>query len=341
MDRAVAVFLLTAGACGAWVLNARRDRAAARLLGLGSAGALILALLGISWVPLGELGTGRLLVPALLFAVVPAAYACGVGRSLLVAWLGWPWRAALIAGALVLAVAATGREQLGAVAARCAHTAPLAIGLGPEREAVVAALEAHTSEEGRILWEDQPAQQGACRWSALLPVLTGRAYLGGLDTNPGIEHEYLRFADQMLLDRHLDDWTDSELKDFCHRYNIGWVVCWSPGAIKRFRAWEESREITPLGDTRLGQLFRIRRPLSFALRGQARWLHADSRRIALGEVTPENGVVVLSLHYQPGLRAAPGEVQVEREENPYGSVGFVRLLMPSPATRVVLTWDDR
>ena len=48
---------------------------AARLLGLGAAGLLVLALLGISWEPLGQVGTSALLVPSLWFASLPAAYA--------------------------------------------------------------------------------------------------------------------------------------------------------------------------------------------------------------------------------------------------------------------------
>ncbi|HMF11947.1 MAG TPA: hypothetical protein VKE94_06555, partial [Gemmataceae bacterium] len=196
--------------------------------------------------------------------------------------------------------------------------------------------------EARILWEDRPGQSATGRWTALLPVLTDRAFLGGLDANAGIVHEQeLRFADQMLADRWLRDWSDAELEDFFRRYNVGWVVCWSPTAIERFRAWKGIEEIATLVDDGTGSLFAINRPKSYVLKGEARWLHADSRRIALGEVTPdEKGEVWLSLHYQTGLRAAPGQVQIEQVPNP-NDIPFVRLRLPGPVTRVVLTWDNR
>jgi hypothetical protein len=335
------VGLFAAAALGAWMLNARRERAMARRVGLGAVGLLVLALLGVSWAPLGQVDTARLLIPALLLATVPASYACIESLRWAGEWCGGPLRAAVIVTGLIVAAGVAGREYVVRVADRCAGTVPLAIGLGPEQEEIRAALDAYTTPQARILWEDRPAPSSASRWTPLLPVLTGRAYLGGLDTNPGIEHDYLRFAEQLLAGRHLADWSDSELRDFCQRYNIGWVVCWSAGASGRFRAWKDAVEVASLHDKDPGRLFEIRRPLSFTLKGQARWLHADSRRIALGDATPENGVLVLSLHHQTGLRAAPADVKIEDEENPYGPVKFVRLRMPGPATRVVLTWEDR
>ena len=78
------------------------------------------------------------------------------------------------------------------------------------------------------------------------------------------------------------------------------------------------------------------------LKGQATLLHADAQHITLGDVIPdEDGVVVLSLHWQAGLRAAPGRVQVEREPDGHDPIGFVRLRTDSPAARVTLTWEHR
>src|SRR5262249_59014905 len=102
------------------------------------------------------------------------------------------------------------------------------------------------TSEGRILWEDRPGQSPTARWTALLPILTERSFLGGLDANAGIEHEYVRFADQMLAGRWLRDWSDAELEDFCQRYNVGWIACWSPAAMERLRAWRAARPIVTL-----------------------------------------------------------------------------------------------
>jgi hypothetical protein len=340
-DRFLAVVLLSAGLVGVLLLNWRRQRAAARLLGLGAAGFLALSLLGITWEPLGRTDAARLLIPALFFAVAPAVYAFVEALRWCAAWTGGPWRAAFVAGSVLLIAGFSAREFLTELADRFLRTTPFEIGLGDERQALVTALEENTTNAGRILWEDRPGQTGTGRWSALLPLLTERAYLGGLDGHAGIEHDYVGFAEQWLAGRRLRDWTDAELDEFCRRYNVGWVVCWSPTAIERFRAWTSASAMSTLRDEGEGYLFAVHRPLSFALKGQARWLHADSRHVALGDVVPEDGKVVLSLHYQTGLQATPSQVQVERELDPYDPVPFVRLHMSGPVTRVILTWENR
>ena len=81
------------------------------------------------------------------------------------------------------------------------------------------------------------------------------------------------------------------------------------------------------------------RPHSFALKGQATWLAADWEHVALGDVVPEDGKVVLSLHYQAGMQVSPGRVQLEKEPDPRDPIPFVRLRMPDPVTRITLTWE--
>jgi hypothetical protein len=340
-DRALAVALFAVGALGVVIWNFQRERASARLLGLGAGGFLVLSMVSMSSEPLASVGAFRLLIPALLFAMIPAVYGFIFVLSRLAAWSGSAWSCVLLVGTVLVAVGIIGREPLTEWAQRCVGTTPLAIGLGPEREAVVETLAAHTTREGRILWEDRPGQSATGRWTALLPVLTDRAFLGGLDTNPGIVHEYVRFAEQMLADRWLRDWSDAELEDFCRRYNVGWIACWSPAAIERFRAWKGAEAVATLMDGGSGCLFEVLRPLSYVLKGQASWLSADSRRIVLGEAKPFDGELWLSLHYQTGLRAAPGQVQVEPAPVPFDPLPFVRLRLPGPVTRVVLTWENR
>jgi len=291
--------------------------------------------------PMGIVGASRLLIPSLLFAVAPAVNALREVMGWLAARTGGRWRGALASSAVAIALLMLAHTQVAELAARCTQTSPLAIGLGSDREAVIGALQSHTTSDGRILWEDRPNLSATGHWTALLPVLTDRAYLGGLDASAGIEHDYVRFADNMLADRWLRDWSDVELEDFCRRYNIGWVVCWSPAALERFRAWKGATACVTLQDEGIGCLFAIQRPLSYVLKGEAHWLQADSRRIALGEVVPRDGQVVLSLHHLTGLRAAPDLVQVERELDPHDPIPFVRLRLSGPVTRVVLTWENR
>jgi hypothetical protein len=342
-DQALAVALFAVGAVGVVVWNFQRERASARLLGLGALGLLGLSLFGATSESLGSVGAGRLLIPALLFAVAPAVYGfVWLLRNVMI-WCGSTWRGVVIVSGMLLVAAIPFNQALAALAMRCTGTKPLTLGLGPGHEGVVAALCSHTTQEARILWEDRTSQTATGHWTSLLPILTDRAFLGGLDANAGIEHEQkLRFADQQLAGRYLREWSDAELEDFFRRYNVGWVVCWSPAAIERLRNCEGTEAIATFQDGETGCLFAVHRTKSYVLKGEARWIHADSRRIALGDVTPDSeGVLLLSLHYLTGLRAAPDHVKIEQVLDPYDPVPFVRLRLPGPVSRVVLTWENR
>src|SRR5262249_5240078 len=158
----------------------------------------------------------------------------------------------------------------------------------------------------RILWEDRTGPREMSRWTALLPLLTERSFLGGLDVESAIEHSFAGLVDQKLAGRHLSEWSDPALDAFCRRYNIAWVVCRSAAAVKRFKAWPGARLTAQLEDEGPVPLFTVlREPRSFALKGQAQLIHADCHHITLADVVPEDGKVVLSFHYQTGLRASP------------------------------------
>ena len=76
-------------------------------------------------------------------------------------------------------------------------------------------------------------------------MLTGRAFVGGLDPDAGIDHTAGGLIDQTLAGRPLDDWTDADLRDYCDHYNIGWVVCWSDKTaqrFERFRRWQDATD---------------------------------------------------------------------------------------------------
>jgi len=345
MDRALAVLLIVAAFGGVVLLNQTRRRAAARLFGLGALAFLVLALAGVAWEPLGRFGTSRLLTAALLFAAVPAAHAFAGVVSLSCRLTGGRLRGAAVVVCLLVGIALGGQDHTSALLRHYAETPALALGIGPQRQAVVEELRDRTTPQARILWEDRPGPRGAALWTALLPVLTqdesgGRSFLGGLDPAGTIEHTQGGFTDQVLAGKHVSQWKDDELRDYCKRYNVGWVVCWSPAAVARFAAWEDAKQVATLGDDGPGALFALGRPHSFALKGRANWLKADCEHVALGEVVPEDGRVVLSLHYQAGMKAIPDRVQVEREIDPYDPIPFVRLRVPGPVTRVTLTWEN-
>jgi hypothetical protein len=273
----------------------------------------------------------------------PAARVLGLGAGglLALAVLGIASASLGRLGTSRLLVPALWFASLPAAHALAGGLALVAIGLGAEREDLVDRLTSLTGTEARVLWEDRPGPATEPRWTPLLPLLTGRSFLGGLDPEAGIEHNYASFADQELAGRHILHWSDDQLDDFCRRYNIGWVVCWSPAVRDRFRAWKAAGPPTRLADGGSGWVFPLRRDCSFALKGQARLVHAGWRHITLADVVPKDGKVVLSLHHQAGLRASPSRVQVERETDPHDPIAFVRLRVSGPVARVTLTWEER
>src|SRR5206468_13030396 len=105
------------------------------------------------------------------------------------------------------------------------HVEPLAVGFSPEQEEMIAVLREQTTPEARILWDETTDHRPGWNWSALLPLLTDRAYLGGLDHDAGMEYSFCEMRDGKLNGRGLDDWTDADLTRHCWWYNVGWVVC--------------------------------------------------------------------------------------------------------------------
>jgi hypothetical protein len=349
-DKVLACVLVGTASVGVVLFNGSCQRATARLLGLGWAGFLLLAALGIAWEPLGRLGAAQLLIPALLFAALPAAHALAWALRHVQSWTG---QVALPAGVLVGLLGAAWAVAFappGAWEARWRDPLPLEIGLGPERTALVEALQQHTSDEARVLWEDRRGTRLSSRWTALFPLLLpGRSFVGGLDPEAGIEHTLEGLVDQTLAGRALAEWSDAELADYCRRYNVGWVACWSAGARARFGRWPEAQAVATLpGECgEMGQLFRLRRSCSFALSGSVCWRSADAQRILLSNAVPERigrdgeGQIVLSLHYQAGMRVTPARVRLERAYGPEDAIPFVRLRVSEPVGRVMITWEGR
>jgi hypothetical protein len=360
VDKGLTCVLVLAATVGVLLYNKSGQRAAARLLGLSCAGFLALSVAGLAWQPLGRFGASRLLVPALLIAVLPAAHALTVAGAAVWRWrtIRWTGLAAAAAGTALLWHAPP--PALASWATHLLAAGSLPLGLDADQQAILEAVREHTTFEARILWEDRVTPPLAPHWTPLLTLLTERAYIGGLDPEAGIEHTTNGLCDAVLMGRPLRDWSDEALREYCTRYNIGWVVCWSPAACERLRNWPQARRLATLPPAAAGEppggLFAVDREYySFALAGSARWLAADPQRIILGDVAPSRGgsdnhgkkQILLSLHYQAGMRVAPSRVlldsySIERVNSmPGDSRPFVRLWVEEPVTRVTITWDKR
>ncbi len=342
-DRFLAMLLLAGGMAGVVTLALNKERVTARMLFLGTVGLLTLALVGTSWEPLGRFDTPRLLVAALWLAILGTVHAILWIGPRLFRWTGAPVRTGVVLAAGVAALIWLTQDDLRVLADHVSRTQPLTFGPTAEQRAMVEAIQQHTGSDARILWEDQKGQPNGSCWTALLPLWTGRSFVGGLDPSSSLEHAHAGLAEQHLAGQPLADWTDADLASFCQRYNLGWIVCRSPATAARIRQWCDTGAGEPTAvlsiDGAPAQLFTLRRDRSFVLKGQGRWLQADCKYIVLGDVVPEDGKVVLSLHYQAGMQVFPSQVQIEKDPDPLDPVPFVRLRLSSPMTRVILKWQ--
>jgi hypothetical protein len=290
-------------------------------------------------------GTSGLIVPALLFLSLPTAKA-GVqitrvfhNQSLKPVFRG-TLGIGFLAGMAVIAY-----PFLPVFLERSVGPEPLKIGVEAEPREIVELLKLHTTDRARILWEDvadgRLSQSGRNCWTALLPLLTDRSFIGGLDPEGRIVHSHTGFVHSLLAGHSLPQWTDVALADYCRRYNIGWVAVWSNPAIQRFRAWKSgASEVCQLKNGKTGYLFKINdNQQTFALHGQADVLQADARRVVLTNVVPRDGKVVLSFHYQSGFCATPSRVKVEKETDALDSIPLLRLRVDSPVSVITITWD--
>lgn len=336
-ERTLAALLLCGGLIGVAALFVQRRMAAACALG---ATALLLPALsagGSSLEPLESIGVTNLFVLALFFAAMPCAMSLTelcilVGRITRRRRLGAATAVALFANLLVWHM-----TDLAILARQIAFPKPFQLGLNEEQQTLVKTIRTSTGSDSRILWEERPNHPFPT-WTALLPQRTQRPYLGGLDPNAALDHTHVRLTSSQLCGRSLAEWQDSELKEFCDRYNVGHIVCWSPETAARFRAWSAVELTATLHESGPGWLLAVRRPATFVIKGKARLIQADARRIVLAEVEPDDGELVLSFHYQDGFQITPCPGRAERVMDAHDPIPLLRLKLPGPYLRLTLTW---
>jgi hypothetical protein len=310
----------------------RRSAPAAVLLAGGAVVYLAGGGAGRLWPVAAEVGAEKVLSVGVWCCAVAGAYglsalAAGVGASSGFRPLGAVWLAVGLGGL-----------TYGLDLPRRWEVKPLQVGLGADQEQIVRTIRERTAPDGRILWEDRADLAGSAGWTALLPELTRRPFLGGLCPDVHTDYLHARLADGRLVNRPVADWTDDELVRFCDRYNVTHVVSRTPESAARFRRLPGATRIADLpGDA--GVMFALDRRPSYVLKGRATVTQMDWKRVALADLEPdENGVVVLSLHHHANWRVSPGYAALERDVDVTDPVPMIRLRLPGPVARVTMTW---
>jgi hypothetical protein len=233
-----------------------------------------------------------------------------------------------------------------------------------------------------VLFEDQlrlleATDPESTHWTPLLPVLLAqqgrpRAFVGGLYQTAFIaHHRAASFGDYALGGRRVDAWPAEELAGYCDRYNVGWVVCWSPlsrfvfdqfplarrvGALDRPASpgrevmrdetqWRAIARVAGAGvatrylDEGVNRyaLYRVERPRSYFLEGRGEVASFGYNRVELADLEPDpaTGEATVSLHWLDTWRIEP-PLPVEAVAVRGDPVPFVRLKLDRPRRRVVL-----
>ncbi len=327
--------LILSGLLGCGLMTQLKKRTPAWLFAATILVVVAVARLGQLWPPIQTLGLERAAPFAVGLAVVPSAFALSA------------WWDRIILGRIATAVAALipvglawgGRDYFDTLELRLE---PLPTGLTSGQQDLVEALKERTTPDARILVEDSDGSQPGRNWTALLPRLTGRAFLGGLDGGECVELKYCGLRQGQLNDRPLAELSNADLAEICRIYNIGWVMTRRPASTARWKVWEKVKEIGRFDDGGEVVLLAIDRPKSFILSGAATLVQADRRQIVLTDLTTAaDGELLLSFHFQPGMRVAPPTVIVDGAEDPHDPAKFIRLRVTSGrgVARVIIRWD--
>jgi hypothetical protein len=219
----------------------------------------------------------------------------------------------------------------------------------------------------------ESADPESTHWTPLLPEMLGsdkRMFIGGIYQTAFIKHhKQAAFGDFQLGDRPIDEWSSSQFKKYADTYNVGWVVCWSPLSRFWFDRCEMAQRVAtiprystfprPVSQNshewevmtrRAGiavaekymvegefnyAIYRLQRPRSYFLKGKGKIVDVEPDRIELADVEPEDGVVVLSLHWLDTWKADPPLI-LKPEPMAPDPVDFVRIEMNGPARQIIL-----
>jgi hypothetical protein len=369
-----------AGLAG-WWFGGRRAMAAA--FGGSIVALVMLTGFGSLWNPTKVLEPLRFRVAFGFLLAVPAASAVVGLTSWIARRVGGRWRGGLVAGLLWIGVlggwVAVERGFFQASARSLFLQRPLTVGLTTEMKTLVGWIKANTDLTSRILFEDQlrlleSTDPESTHWTPLLPLLLRpdiRLFIGGLYQTAFIKHHAMAaFGDFQLGDRPIDEWSKNEFDDYCLRYNLGWVICWSPLSRFWFDRYESAvrvatlpRYVTPYRPVSTNEhewtamirragidqarrymtqgegayaIYRIERPRSYFLKGKGRLVSVAPNRIELADVEPEEGEVIVSLHWLDTWRSEPPLPLFPEPASP-DPIDFVRIKLTGPLPSIVLT----
>jgi MFS family permease len=322
---------------------------------------MVLILFGLTffgglWKATQGLEPRRFLVPLSFWLAVAAGPAMGaIANRLTIGTARQVVRAAILAVAAGVVVLWLAQGRVFTIGYQMiAHRRPFSVGLKPPMLELVEWIRTHTNNSARILFEDQlrlleNTEPESVHWSCLLPILTGREFIGGQYQVTPLVHHVASFGDFHLAGRPVDTILPLDLAEILDRYNVGWIICWSPRAKLAFDAFTQARYLgsLPRYSTRPAEnqyfLYRVDRRPSYFAQGTGRVVAVDLNRIELSDLVPDADTIVLRYHWLAGLQTTP-VVRLEKVLVGNDPVGFIGIRTDDPVSHLVIenayrAWD--
>jgi len=200
-------------------------------------------------------------------------------------------------------------------------------------------IKENTKPDGRILVENSDFESShqyyGTHFPYLLPLLTGREYIGNYSFYATSPDSFSSFACGFLFRTPISEYTPDTAAPYLSLYNVKWVVAWS----KKSRLFFASapKYFTFRKQIDKFYIFETNRAGNFFIKGSGT-ITAEPNRIELQDLKPEDGEVVISYHWMKYLKAAP-DITVDKTLLLRDPVGFITL--HDPPERVEIVTDYR
>jgi hypothetical protein len=259
---------------------------------------------------LNSVALARITLPLGIYLFFPAAHALAATAAKALEWIG---RTAPGGRGNALAVGAAAALLLAALLTGLPAKIwrPYTLPKLEEREgftdhgmALIEWLRENTDASGRILHEEtnrKTHQYYGSHTPAWVPYYTGRELAGGPAPHALLKHNFLRFIAGTFRGQPIQKIDVGTLSSYFSLYNVRWVLCWKRSTDRFF---DRLPIATRIAEFDKFALYRIEIPPSYFLRGSGR-VEVQGHRIALRDVTPEDGVVAIKYHWLESLRTDP------------------------------------
>ncbi len=188
-----------------------------------------------------------------------------------------------------------------------------------EAEKLVNWLQANTTREGRILFEDSRSWLVEHNASAgYLAYTSQRAFIGG----PFPWGGPVDFVDGRPFGHPIETMTTSQMADYFDLYNIHWVIVHSQASRTFFDARPDLVE--PIEELSFARIYLVKIPGNHFLEGMGQ-LTVRNHQIELWDL--QGSEIVLKYHWVPNLKSSP-EVVIERVMVSPDPHGFIKIIAP-------------